>query len=229
MPLKILALDTATEACSAALLYEDTIIERYQLAPRQHTALILPMLQAVLDEAGLTLSQIDVLAFGCGPGSFTGVRVATSVTQGIAFAHDLPVASVSTLRALAYGVYREFQVEHVLAAIDARLDEVYWGGYSHELNKSMIATVPEIVCKPADISLPQSGIWAGVGSGWDAYNAILRDKLGDQLQQWFAHRYPRAADIAQLAAIDYKDNKAVAASQVFPVYLRNDVVKGHCN
>lgn len=226
MPLKILALDTSTEACSAALLYGTQLIERYQHAPRQHTALILPMLQAVLDEAGLVLAEMDVIAFGCGPGSFTGVRIATSVTQGIAFAHNLPVIPVSTLRALAYAIHREFKFEHVLAGIDARLDEIYWGGYSYSENESMIVAIPEIVCKPAQISVPEAGSWVGAGSGWDSYNEILQKKLGDRLQQWFPHRYPRAAAIAMIAAVDYRNNKAVTADKVLPVYLRDNVVRG---
>ena len=102
MTVKLLAIETATEACSAAVLIGDDVIERYQVAPRQHNELILPMCEQVLAQAGVTLKQIDALAFGCGPGAFTGLRIAASVTQAIALAHDLPVASVSTLANLAH-------------------------------------------------------------------------------------------------------------------------------
>lgn len=226
MPLKILALDTSTEACSAALLYEKQVIERYQLAPKQHTTLILPMLQAVLDEAGLNLKQIDCLAFGRGPGSFTGVRVAASVTQGIALAHDLLVIPISTLRALAFDCYREFATLTVLAAIDARMNEVYWGEYTYQA-QDMVASVPEIVCAPQDVTIEENRTFVGVGSGWDSYHTIFQNKQGEQLQQWFPHRYPRASAIAQLAAVDFQANKAVNADQALPIYLRDEVVKSY--
>lgn len=221
MSLKILALDTSTEACSAALLYNNQIIERFELAPRQHTALILPMLEALLAQAGMILSQLDALAFGCGPGSFTGVRVAASVVQGMAFAADLPVVPVSTLRALAQGAYREHGAEHVLSSIDAYMKEVYWGVYRLH-NKHMLAVVPDSVCAPEQVLLNATEKkWLGVGSGWDSYAEILQGKVNGQLQQWLPQRYPQARDIAELAVLDYQQNKAVSAELALPVYLRD--------
>ena len=123
--MKILALDTSTEACSAALLIDTEIHQRYEVAPREHGALILPMIETLLSEAGCAPTQLDALAFGRGPGAFVGVRIATGVAQGIAFAADLPVIPVSSLAAMAQSV------EHgnVYSAIDARMNEVYWGAY----------------------------------------------------------------------------------------------------
>lgn len=223
MSIKILALDTATEACSAALIHNDEIIYRYQLVPRQHTHLILPMLQSLLDEAGLSLAQLDAIAFGRGPGSFTGVRIATSVVQGIAFATDLPVVPISTLQALAQGAWRELQIKQVLVAIDARMDEIYWGAYQLGADNIMLPACSEIVCAPADIKIPNDLSFIGVGSGWDSYHEIMQYKI--KLEKWLPERCPHARDIAALAAIDFKNGKAVNAEQALPVYLRDQVTK----
>ena len=127
--MKILALDTATEACSAALLIDGEIRERFEIAPRAHARLLLPMLEDLLAEAGLKPAQLDAIAFGRGPGSFTGLRIAASVAQGIAFAADLPVLPVSTLAALAWPALRAARADQVFAAIDARMGEIYCAGF----------------------------------------------------------------------------------------------------
>ena len=127
--MKLLAIDTATEGCSAALVNDQQLLTRMEVQPRKHAELILPMLDELLSEAGLAISQLDALAFGRGPGAFTGVRIATGVIQGIAFGADLPVVPVSTLRALAQRAFQEYQHANVLTAFDARMDEVYWASY----------------------------------------------------------------------------------------------------
>ena len=127
--MKILALDTATEACSAALWLDGEVIERYAYAPREHNQLILPMLNGLLADAGVTLAGLDALAFGRGPGSFTGVRIATGVVQGIAYAASLPVAPVSTLAAMALEAIGETGDEFAMPCIDARMGVVYWSVY----------------------------------------------------------------------------------------------------
>lgn len=222
MPPTLLALDTSTEACSVALSYHDKIIECYELAPRQHTKLLLPMMEELLATANLTLSQIDALAFGCGPGSFTGLRVAASVTQGIAFAHDLPVIPVSTLRTIAQGCYREFQTTQVLVALDAAMQEIYYGAFGLK-NAVMEAVTPELIARPDSINFHPEGEWVGAGSGWDLYAEQLQQNL--QLQQWFPHRYPRARDMLVLAMLDYQHHKMISAEDALPVYLRDDMVK----
>ncbi len=127
--MKLLAIDTSTDACSAALWLNGEVRQRYQVAPREHGQLILPMIESLLAEAGLALTQLDTLAFGRGPGGFTGVRIANSVIQGLAFGADLPVVPISSLAALAQGAYTEMGTPQILAAIDARIGEVYWGAY----------------------------------------------------------------------------------------------------
>jgi tRNA threonylcarbamoyladenosine biosynthesis protein TsaB len=220
MPLKILALDTSTEACSVSLFCNDQFVDGFEIAPRRHNALILPMLETVLAESGIALTQLDALAFGCGPGSFTGVRIAASVVQGIAFAVDLPVIPVSTLRALAQGAYRKWGAQYVLSSIDAYVKEIYWGVYQLNQNKIMTAVTADSVCAPAYIVFDHmEKNWVGVGSGWNNYTEILQEKIGGRLQQWHAHRYPNARDIAALAVVDYQQNKAVSAEHALPVYL----------
>ncbi len=128
MSTKILAVDTATENCSVALMVGDDVISRCEYAPREHTTKILPMVDTVLAEGGLKLGQLDALAFGRGPGSFTGVRIGIGIAQGLAFGADLPMLGISTLAAMAQGTYRVHQSEQVLSSIDARMGEIYWGG-----------------------------------------------------------------------------------------------------
>jgi len=149
--IKLLAFDTSTTACSAALLYDNHLITRFTIAPRQHTQLILPYLQELLAEAELTLAQLDAIAFGRGPGSFTGVRIAASIAQSIAFAIDLPVIPVSTLQVLAQGAYRELNVDKFYAVLDAQMNEVYWGVYGLDKDKIMRELAPESMGDPKHV------------------------------------------------------------------------------
>ncbi|MGL5610034.1 MAG: tRNA (adenosine(37)-N6)-threonylcarbamoyltransferase complex dimerization subunit type 1 TsaB, partial [Aeromonas veronii] len=146
--LKILAVDTATEACSAALLVGDKLFSRWEEAPRDHTRKILPMVQAVLEDAGISLSDLDAIAFGRGPGSFTGVRIGISVAQGLAFGAGVPLIGISTLAAMAQGAYRLDGAEQVLTAIDARMNEVYFGRYEL-IDGRMQLVGDEVVSDPA--------------------------------------------------------------------------------
>jgi len=216
---KLLALDTATEACSAAVLVGGGVLERYELAPRRHAALILPMIEAVLADAGLGAMQLDAVAFGRGPGAFTGVRVAVGIAQSIAFAADLPVVPVSTLAALALGAGRETGQARIAAALDARMGEIYWGAYA-VTDQTAEPLSEECVCPPADASAP-AGDWFGVGSGWAAHAAILGQRLA--VSGWLGERYPRAGDIARLAADPARRIAWVSAELALPVYLRNEV------
>ncbi len=218
--MKLLALDTATEACSAAVLIDGEVVERYELAPRRHAALILPMIEAVLAEAGLAPGQLDVLAFGRGPGSFTGVRIAAGVAQGIAFAADLPVAPISTLAAMARRTMGEWETERVAVAIDARMEEVYWGTYRAQ-GEEVALLGAEQVCAPAAAPLPEGGPWIGAGSGWATYGDILSRR--GQVSAWWTDCYPRAADIARLGALAWGRREAVSAEEALPVYLRDQV------
>jgi len=220
----VLAIDTATEACSAALMIADEIAERYEIAPRRHAELILPMIDTLLAEAGIGLDRVDVLGFGCGPGAFTGVRIAAGVAQGIAFGAELPVVPVSTLAALAQGALRTGSQTDVLAAIDARMHEVYWGAYQVDEAGLMRLHGAECVSPPAEVPLPPEGKWFGVGTGWDAYGDALRARLDKRVAGSDERCWPRARDVALLAAAGYRAGVAVTADAALPVYLRDRVV-----
>lgn len=220
----LLAIDTCTEACSAALLHNQQILERYQCAPRAHTQLILPMMQSLLDEAGLKLRDLDALAFTRGPGSFTGIRIAASVIQASAFAADLPVVLVSSLQCLAQGAYRELQAQQVFTAIDARLQEVFSATYRLDKgNAIMQARSTEQLCLPQQCKATGLNNFVGVGSGWDQYHALFADQFKNQLQEWLPQRYPRAYDVAVIAADAYHRDEIVTASEALPTYLRETV------
>jgi tRNA threonylcarbamoyladenosine biosynthesis protein TsaB len=219
----LLALETATEACSAALYLDGELSERYQIAPREHTALILPMIDELLAGAGLAPAQLDAIAFGRGPGAFTGVRIATGVVQGIAFGLELPVVPVSTLAALAQGARREFGWRRVAAAIDARMAEVYWGAFEEDGEGIMCPVGEELVIAPQKVAQLQGEGWYGIGSGWQSYADELAGRQGSALVEANGDYFPHAQDIAVLAAAAYGRGEALSAEQALPLYLRDQV------
>ncbi|MFK8067098.1 MAG: tRNA (adenosine(37)-N6)-threonylcarbamoyltransferase complex dimerization subunit type 1 TsaB [Gammaproteobacteria bacterium] len=220
--MKILALDTSTEACSVALCYGDKIISRYEIAPQMHTQLILPMIDELLTESSLEPSQLDALAFGRGPGAFTGVRIATGIIQGIAFAADLPVIPVSSLAAIAQGCRREQGAEKVISAIDARMGEVYWGHF-HLKSEIMVACSEEAVSKPDQIFKPDGEGWFGAGSGWESYGEQLSESLASKVSENVSNAYPHAIDTLELAKDAFNKGEMISAEQAHPVYLRDNV------
>lgn len=223
--MKLLAIDTSTEACSAALYLDGVINARYQIAPREHAALILTTIDTLLRESAITLPALDALAFGRGPGSFTGLRIAAGVIQGLAYGAGRPVVPVSSLAALAVRAWRERGATHVLATLDARIDEVYWGAY--QVNRHGLPTLKgeEVVCAPEHVPRPPPGTWFGAGSGWGAYDARLKIALGQQEIEHYAGCYPHAEDVARLAVDAFHGGLAVDAAQALPVYLRDDVAR----
>lgn len=223
--MKLLAFDTATEACSAALLINNSIIERFEVAPRAHARLLLPMLDSLLNEAELRLTDLDAIAFGRGPGSFTGLRIAASVAQGLAFGADLPVLPISSLTALARAAFENSIASHVLAAIDARMDEIYWAAYVRDAQGEPLRLGDEQVGSAQGLCLPEGADWYGIGSGWAAYEALLRPQFGSRLIACDPAALPHAAQIVRLAVLDFVAGKAVAAEQALPVYLRNQVAQ----
>jgi tRNA threonylcarbamoyladenosine biosynthesis protein TsaB len=222
--MKLLALDTSTEACSCALYLDGDIQDRSLIAPRQHTSLILPMAEELLAEAGLKPTQLDGLAFGRGPGSFTGLRIACGVAQGIAFAADIPVAPISSLAALAQAAYIEFGAKKVLAAIDARMKEVYWGAFVLDKKNIMQCEGEEVVCAPSAVNLPSDGQWYGVGSGWTTFKEPLTAKLGNLVPDFQGEKYPQASAMIPLALAAFQAEQIVSAEEALPIYLRNKVV-----
>ncbi|MEM8843438.1 MAG: tRNA (adenosine(37)-N6)-threonylcarbamoyltransferase complex dimerization subunit type 1 TsaB [Pseudomonadota bacterium] len=220
--MKLLAIEAATEACSAAVLIDGEVIEQYQVAPRQHNELLLPMCEKVLAESEVSLTQLDAIAFGCGPGAFTGVRIAAGVAQGIAFAHDLPAVSISTLANLACQV-DTVSDELVLPAIDARMNEVYWAVYRKKSDFDVELVVEEKVQAPEMIEVNAGSIVSGLGSGWGTYFAILQKKTRLDQECINAEALPRAKVTALLGRKKVMSGEMLGASNILPVYLRNNV------
>jgi len=218
--MNILAFDTSTEACSAALSFNGEMRERYEIAPRQHAQLILGMMDGLLAEAGMTLTQLDALAFGRGPGSFIGVRIATGVVQGIAFAQDLPVVPVSSLAALAQGVDQP----RVLAAIDARMSEVYWAAYERDDAGIMQLRGEELLTPAERVQLPDPQGWFGAGTGWHDKGPQLARYL-PQVTGYSADVFPHAGSVARLGEAGFHRGLVLSAEQAQPVYLRDQVAK----
>lgn len=220
--MKLLALDTATEACSAALLVDGEILSRYTVQPRQHGRLILGMCEALLAEGGLATTGLDAIAFGRGPGAFTGVRIAIGAVQGLAAGADLPVIPVSNLAALAHRAWREYESESVLAAIDARMGEVYWSGYRVAGEGRAEPVIGESVSDPDAVTVPDGRhAWHGAGTGWRAHGGRLGDALGGvRLDRIHEDLLPAATDIAWLAC--HSDTR-LTPEEAVPVYLRDRV------
>ena len=225
----ILAIETATEACSAALAIGDKIITRFEIAPREHTKRIFNMMDDVLAQAGVKLAQVDAVAFSRGPGAFTGVRIATGVAQGVALSIDKPLLPISTLAAIAQQMQEEQGAEHCLPALDARMGEVYWGTYSIK-NGLMVLKGIETVNIPDVLQLaillsPEARIeWVAAGSGWDAYEQQLTLDHSDNVKK-IDNILPSAHYIARLAIRDYQEGKAVSAEQAQPIYLRDKIAQ----
>lgn len=218
-----LAIDTATETCSVALISDSEVFYRYEAEGNRHSALVLTMVEQVLAEAGLALADLDALGFSRGPGSFTGVRIGTAVTQGLAYAADLPVIPVSTLALLAHSVWTPGRAGRVLAAIDARMGEVYQGCYEFTADGHSRLLGDEQVCAVADIVLPEASpdLFAGTGvAAWpEAFSLLISGRnipcQGDV--------HPQARYMGTLLRQALAAGETVAAEQVTPVYLRNKV------
>lgn len=221
--MKLLALDTATDACSAALYLAGEIRETSVVEPRGHARLLLPMVEELLAGAGLRLGQLDGLAFGRGPGAFTGLRIAAGVAQGLALGADLPVLPVSDLAALAQGGLRLYGARRVLACLDARMQEVYWGAFTASAADIMGPDGPESLGPPDAVQPPAEGDWLGIGPGWQVYGRVLQTRCAGRLTGVHADLLPRARDIATLGAAALAAGQAVPPEQALPVYLRDQV------
>ncbi|EKN5122688.1 tRNA (adenosine(37)-N6)-threonylcarbamoyltransferase complex dimerization subunit type 1 TsaB [Yersinia enterocolitica] len=224
MSTRILAIDTATEACSVALWNNGEVQALFELCPREHTQRILPMVQQVLAESGLSLQQLDALAFGRGPGSFTGVRIGIGIGQGLALGADLPMIGISTLQTMAQGAFRLTGASRILAAIDARMGEVYWGEFERNDEGLWLGDASEAVMTPAQaLEHAQSlgGSWSTVGTGWQTYPDLIsgsRVVLTDG-----EITLPHAEDMLPLALSSWANGQVVSVENAEPVYLRNEV------
>lgn len=220
---RILALETSGGRCAAALLVGALVREREVVAPRGHAELLLPMVESLLAEAGLALADCDAIAFGRGPGSFTGVRIATSVAQGLAYGAALPLVPVSGLAALARGAWRRSGATRVYAALDARMAEVYLAAYEIDALGEPRAVVAEQLLLPALAPAVAGTGWAGIGTGFGAHGAALAARLGPALSGTEPTAEPSAEDVAALGALGFARGAVVTARDAAPVYLRDNV------
>jgi tRNA threonylcarbamoyladenosine biosynthesis protein TsaB len=229
---KLLAIDTATENCSAALLIAGSVQSREIEMERGHAERILPMIDQLLAEAGITLHDLDAIAFGRGPGSFTGVRLAVTVTQGLAFGANLGVVPISDLRAVAQRAFRaDATLTRALVCNDARMHEVYWGCFERGGDGLARLEGEERVSKPSEVRLPEGWSTAtAVGRGFIAYADALRAAvpslapLAPAASASLFHFLPHAIDIALLAAPDVAAGRLLTAEAATPIYLRDNVV-----
>lgn len=220
--MKLLALETSTEACSAALWHDAGLCVRFRHAPRLQTDLLLPMIEEVLAEAGVSLAQIDVLAYSRGPGAFTGVRIAAAAVQAIAFARDLPVLPVSSLQSLAQGAWRVHGAQRVLSVFDARMDEVYAGAYLQH-DGLMQPLADEHLCSPATLPPALRGEFFVAGNGAGLYESQWRNQC--TITGMDAGLFPSAEDVVPLALQLHAAGGERAPELALPVYLRDEVWK----
>jgi tRNA threonylcarbamoyladenosine biosynthesis protein TsaB len=216
--MNILAIDTSTDFCSAALWRDGRLVEREAAAGQSHSTLLAAMVDAVLAEAGLTISKLDGVAYGEGPGSFTGLRIACAVAQGYAYAAGIPVAGIGTLHAMAAAC----GATPVVCCLDARMQEVYHAAYVRE-GEVWRAVSPPQVCAPAAVPLPEGGGWTGCGSGFAVYGDVLRRRMGAALTAVCPDIYPHARDIARLAVPLFAAGLGLPAEHAAPIYIRDKV------
>ena len=226
----LLALDTTTEACSVALLRGGEKTHLAQFAQREHTKHILPMVDEILVQSGITLRQVDALVFGRGPGSFTGVRIGAGIAQGLAFGADLPVIPVSNLAAMAQAAYAKYQTENVLTAIDARMNEVYFAQWQAQKVRSDFGEfldwqpmIAEQVCSPSNVieqvaqQHHENAVLAG--TGWAAYPELKEANLGKATEITL----PSALYMLDLALPKWFAGETISPLEIEPIYLRNEV------
>ena len=219
----ILAIDTCTELCSAALLSAGQMRAKAEIAPREHSQKLLPMIESLLADAELSMEQLDAIAFGRGPGSFTGVRISTATAQGLALGADKPLIPVSTLAAMALQAGKAFGEATIVAAIDARMGEVYLAAYRFVAGE-LLELLPEQVTQPDGwdyASLAQQQQLLLVGTGWAAYPQMA--ELLNQPARIEAEWFPRAEEMAELAVTALPQGAVCDAAEAEPVYLRDKV------
>jgi tRNA threonylcarbamoyladenosine biosynthesis protein TsaB len=222
---KVLALDTSTDACSVALLNGEQRICRFEVVPRGHTKLLLPMVESVLKEAKLSVAELDAIAFGRGPGSFAGIRIATGATQGLAVAFDTPVVPLSTLETLAYQALQLCpDTGFILSTLDARMDEVYWAVFKVE-NGTIFAVTGEQVTAPSAVVLPEEASpCVAIGPGLN-YIEQMSDSTQNAFSQVLSDEYPNAESMLNRAMIALDRGDKVLPEEALPVYVREGTWK----
>jgi tRNA threonylcarbamoyladenosine biosynthesis protein TsaB len=220
--MKLLAIETATESCSVALLAGGEVIEYYQHAPRRHAELLLPWVQKILAEAEFKFSSLDAIAFSRGPGSFTSLRIGIGVVQGLAWASDLGVVPISSLAATAQTVVGQ-GINSTLVALDARMSEVFTGSFSVDSGVIMKPVSKERVCRPEDVQPNGDNEVFGLGAGFARYPAL--QELSGSLAGILPDTWPTASSVIELARDWLGHNEPLAAELAQPVYLRDNVAK----
>lgn len=223
--MKVLGIDTATDACGVALWLDGRIIARELLAPRGHAALVLPMIEELLAESGLALGALDAIAFGRGPGSFTGVRIATSIAQGLGLGAGLPLVPISDLAALAQGARRRHGATRVIAALDARMGEVYCAAFELDGEAAPRAVTSEVVARPEAVVCPAGTGWFVAGPGWTAHGVALQGRFGPACAGGDGALLPSAVDIAALGALGCAAGATIEPRLAQPVYLRDRIAE----
>jgi tRNA threonylcarbamoyladenosine biosynthesis protein TsaB len=219
--MQILALDASTDVCAAALGDGAHWAERVENAGQRHSELLLPMVRALLVEARLDLATLDGIAFGAGPGSFTGLRIACGVAQGLALGANLPVVGIATLEAMAETARKRIGGTRVIAALDARMLEVYIAAYEYDGLRWRVAIDPRVVL-PGEAPLPPGGAWIGIGNGFAAYPA-LRERFAGALAGCDEGILPTATAIGRLAFPRFAAGEGVPARDAAPLYVRHRV------
>jgi len=219
---KLLAIETSTDACSVALAVGEKVYSDHRLAPQKHAGLLLPMVDDLMQQADLRPQDLDAIAFGQGPGSFTGVRIATAVAQGMAFGAACPLIGVSTMQAIAQGCLREFGDDRVAVALDARMQEVYWGLYQQDDSALMQLVGEEQVCAASDVQTNESfAVLAGAGAA--LYRDVLDSDTDGAKLVFRPDRWPMAVDLLALAEPRFHAGDTTEPADAMPVYLRNKV------
>lgn len=219
LKLKLIAIETSSTICSVALNVDGKIDDRSRDVPRGHARHVLPLLDDLLQAHQLQLKQIEVIAFGRGPGSFTGVRIACAVTQGIAYGLNIPVIAISSLAAMA----QTTQGQYIYSVLDARMGEIYCAAYKRDSQGIVHRLGEEQLTLPEDSRVVANETWVGVGSGWVTYAQVLRRRLGDDILRVDEQGYPNARGVAELAKLAWEKAKFVSAAQAQPTYLRDKV------
>ncbi|MDQ2993331.1 MAG: tRNA (adenosine(37)-N6)-threonylcarbamoyltransferase complex dimerization subunit type 1 TsaB [Pseudomonadota bacterium] len=217
----LLAIETSTSACSVALLHNNDVQVRHEIVARQHAKCVLPWVDALLVDAGLSLAQLDAIAVGRGPGGFTGVRIGIGIVQGLAFGVDIPVIPVSSLQVLAQTVARTHAVKQVLIAVDAKMREVYWAAYVESAEGLMQPEIVDVICLPENVEIPANeAMWTPVGDAWHVYQSILQSQAQGVNLTALSEALPHAQDLLTIAVDHYRKGEMVAAEVALPIYLR---------
>ena len=228
--MKLLALDAATEACSVAIKTPNEVFEYFEECPQQHSQKLLPAVETLLSQAKLSLSELDGIVYGCGPGSFTGVRIGVSITQGLAFGADLKVVGVSNLAMMAQEAITQHDAKYVVTAIDARMSEVYFAIYKNS-NGMAEPVIKDVVCKPDNIGKILSSLSEdelqdinensyAAGTGWETYKSELQEHIPAQLTDI---RLPNVKFVFGIAEQLFAKGEATVAEMAQPNYVRDEV------